>query len=98
MGDKFKEVNIDDHIWYYEDVPGLTYSGAATNGKDSIAYAMHGYTNGAVYNYWLVHGDGNNQANKTFTEDCDTITSSNVAVSSVNYNFPSMTIISSLQL
>jgi len=39
---------------------------------------MHGYAAGAVYNYWLVHGSGNNQANKAFTEDRGTVTSSNV--------------------
>ena len=64
--------------WYYDDVPSVSYSDTSTNGKDSIAHAMHGYKTGAVYNYWLVHGSGNNQANKAFTEDCSTITSSNV--------------------
>jgi len=66
--------------WYYDNVPNISSYGNATNQKDSIAYAMHYYADEADYDYWTVHGDGNSQSNKVFSEDCGKITSSSVAV------------------
>ena len=72
--------------WYYDTgTTSIAKNSGATNDQESIAYAMHEYAddgvNYAEYNYWLVHGTGDNQANKAFTKDCDEVTpTSNVAV------------------
>jgi len=66
--------------WYYDNVPNISSYGNATNQKDGIAYAMHYYADEADYDYWIVHGNGNNQSHKVFSEDCSKITSSSVAV------------------
>ncbi len=63
--------------WYYNvGTSGVTRDDQdptkdATNDIESIAYAMDGYATNANYDYWLIHGDGDNQANKVFSEDCD---------------------------
>ncbi len=62
--------------WYYEDVPSVSRVASAGNLRESIGYALDGYADSndtANYDYWLVHGDGPNEADKAFTEDCDEI-------------------------
>jgi len=68
--------------WYYNvGSSGVTRTAAATNVKESIAYAMDGYAGDANYDYWLVHGAGDNQANTAFSDDCHTVSDSyNTAV------------------
>lgn len=67
--------------WYY-DVNGTSAvrGSSATNLRESIAYAMDGYAGGANYDYWLVHGNGANQGDKVFSEDCDAKTPANYAI------------------